>query len=41
MAGVALRFVIGRDHRVAAIRDWFDRYVRNGAPLPDLEPHGR
>jgi dipeptidyl aminopeptidase/acylaminoacyl peptidase len=21
-------------------RDWFDRYVRDGAPLPNLKPHG-
>lgn len=23
-----------------AVRDWFDRYVRDGAPLPNLTPHG-
>ena len=23
------------------VRDWFDRYLRDGAPLPNLEPHGR
>ena len=22
------------------MRDWLDRYVRDGAPLPDLDPHG-
>ena len=21
--------------------DWFDRYVKNNGPLPDLEPHGK
>ena len=24
-----------------AVREWLDRYVRDRAPLPDLEPHGR
>ena len=24
-----------------AVTEWLDRYVRDGAPLPDLEPHGR
>jgi dipeptidyl aminopeptidase/acylaminoacyl peptidase len=24
----------------AAVRDWLDRYVRDGAPLPNLTPHG-
>ena len=24
-----------------AVTEWLDRYVRDGAPLPDLEPRGR
>lgn len=45
------RFVFfeGGDHGLTGFRaevhrnviEWFDRYVRDGAPLPDLEPHGR
>ena len=29
-----------RDEVARMIRDWLDRYVRDEAPLPDLEPHG-
>lgn len=46
-----VRFVFyeGGDHGLseyraevfAEVAAWFDRYVRDGSPLPDLEPHGR
>lgn len=29
-----------RDEYNEAMREWFDRYVREGSPLPNLEPHG-
>jgi dipeptidyl aminopeptidase/acylaminoacyl peptidase len=29
-----------RDEAYDQIRSWLDRYVRDGEPLPDLEPHG-
>ena len=30
-----------RDEVGRLTRDWLDRYVRDRAPLPDLEPHGK
>jgi dipeptidyl aminopeptidase/acylaminoacyl peptidase len=44
-----LVFFEGDDHGLTAnsievnrlVLDWLNRYVRDGAPLPDLEPHGR
>jgi len=29
-----------RSERDRLTREWFDRYVRDGSPLPDLVPHG-
>lgn len=29
-----------RDERNRATREWFDRYLRDGAPLPELKLHG-
>ncbi|HVM90902.1 MAG TPA: prolyl oligopeptidase family serine peptidase, partial [Verrucomicrobiae bacterium] len=29
-----------RAERRAMTREWFDRFVRDGAPLPNLRPHG-
>ncbi len=29
-----------REERNRATREWFDRYVRDNAPLPDLNLHG-
>ncbi len=29
-----------REEAYGQIRSWLDRYVRDGEPLPDLEPHG-
>ena len=28
------------DRRDEFTRDWLDRYVRDGDPVPDMEPHG-
>lgn len=44
-----LVFFEGDDHSLSGNRgevdrlviDWFDRYVRDKAPIPNLEPHGR
>ena len=46
---VGFVFFAGGDHRLSAYRrdvarhvcDWFDRYVRDRAPLPNLERHGQ
>ncbi len=45
---VQLVLLPGSDHSLSEhqserdrlTRDWFDRYVRDGSPLPDLVPHG-
>ena len=39
----------GADHGISEFREetlehtlsWFDKYVRHGVPLPDMEYHGR
>lgn len=44
-----LMMIEGEDHGLTGNRDelerqvmeWFDRFLKNKAPLPDLEPHGR
>lgn len=46
---VKLIFYPGADHGIREYRDettdqtksWFDKYVRDKSPLPDMEPHGR